>query len=204
MPSITYKPGSVRSVIEPIESLTELTFAVQATFDWFLGRGVWRIGLERNRPLDGSCIIMGTALETPGPCRISNVCTLGGAVKQGVIPASIPENKLFRKNQHGIFAQPDIQHGQHQVYLEKQDEAVLANQDLFNDVPIGQITLATASLIVGFFFRGVRSVRFQLSQKNQETAIKHNMPAKEFLEYLQLNESEQQLFPYDLAVSSLG
>lgn len=187
---ITYTPDKCTANIDGRVPLTHLAFAVESIASYFFGCAVSRFACERTSPHHPDCQLTFTALDEPGPMRLSKVASVGSAVREGLWPRKIPENACFqaeenriRKNK--IDAEPisqQITFYAPEEYL--QSSCIIVGHEYKSDAPLSEIAYGMSDMFTGLFALGVKKIKWQGSLLGSQLHFSHNLDNKQILGFL--------------------
>lgn len=165
-------PQEIFITLENSEKLPMLSFGLQTAMEYLLGSGVWRFELARYKMENGTTHLRFNALVPNKGLTYSKCQQLEPLFDSGFFPMSIPTAELWQNEDKS--AKPD-----NRMYNNYKEGTVISIPDLRVDcdpehpelgVPtIGFLSFGLSDNIVGFFAMGVRTARFQISQKVMQT-----------------------------------
>jgi hypothetical protein len=198
MNSITYGESNVAIVCLPGSSLPELAFALEFASNNFCGRGIYRWDVERERGESGACIVNLVSLmpdNKPRPLKISQVAQLGGAVQQGIIPATLPLKESFRFDKESPRLAKDGQHRQRKLFsFVSPDvgwaESIIESHDIDPHQTLSTYSFGFADMVVGLFALGVKNLKYQMTRGTTQLYIKHKLTDEQLIRYFQANGND--------------
>lgn len=172
--------GEISVTVGGKRPLPELSFAIQTAVGWFLGSGVWRFEFGRYRLDNGDCKIVLRPLVTPAALQCSAISQLGALLEGGLVPRSVPQGEEWHR--HMVGGQREAADGMNRVY-DSDEGSLFVHQDINPSASIADLAFAMADQITGFFWRGVKTGRFQVSQALMEVWFNKHMDEKEVVRY---------------------
>jgi hypothetical protein len=199
MENISYSTSSCHIVCSADSLLPELALAMEFISNHFMGRGVYRWSIERDKNTDGHCVVEAQSLmapsEMPKILQISQVAPLGMAVHNKILPYNIPLKESFL---FGANTEPLAYDGQNRRRLfcsqsEDWTESIIESRDVNPTVQLSMLSWGFADMTVGLFALGVRSLKYQISQKTSQIYIKHKLDEKRLCKYFQSQASDYNI-----------
>lgn len=194
--NIEYSPNKIRCMLGLDAKLADMSFAIESTVNYFFGRSVYRWSLERGHLPQKRFIITANALCIPTEMLLSQVAPVEYAVKSGVLPRKFKEHELWDRTGNSSSDKwlPDGQHRLVNTFQEGDfTVSIVHTKQLIPSMPLGHLSYGLADMISGFFYRGVKFVKWQGSYSDTQLYIRHHMSHDEIREYLQSKESDYDL-----------
>jgi hypothetical protein len=154
--------------------LTELSFGLKAYIEFFIGSGCWQFEFGRYKLDNKDCKVVVHPLHPLGALRVSSVTQVGGLVQAGLIPRSLTPWDL--NTQYAAD-------GPHRVNKEGNEGTIINIPHIRPEIPLASISFALSDQIVGFFWKGARTVRYQLSLKLAQVWFGYGMSNKELTKF---------------------
>ena len=191
--AITYTPDKCIANIDGRVPLTHLSFAVESIASYFFGCAVSRFECERTSPHHPDCQLIFTALDEPGPMRLSKVASVGSAVREGLWPRQIPENACFqaeanriRKNK--IEIEPITQQMTFFAAEEHPAACIIMGHEYKSDAPLSEIAYGMSDMFTGLFAIGIKKIKWQGSLMGSQLYFNHNSENAQILNFLRSNK----------------
>lgn len=209
--TITYDSDSCAIGCQHGTGLTELAFALEFACNNFVGRGIYRMAVER--PARGNkfsqAFVKSLMPDEFRPMLVSQTILLGDAVKQGVILSDIPIKNSFR---FGIENMTEIvkslgdgqtRFGTARLFSSNVSgwaETIIESKDISPDQQMSIYSYGFADMVVGLFALGVRDIKYQITQKTCQLYIKHKLPDAKLIDFFR---QEGSAYPVNMLVEKL-
>ena len=154
--------------------LTELSFGLQAYIEFFLGSGCWQFEFGRYKLENKDCKVIVRPLIPLGALRVSNVTQVGGLVEMGLLPRSCTPWDLSTQ-----YASD----GPHRVNKEGSEGTIIEIHNIRPEIPLSSLSFGLSDQIVGLFWKGTRTIRYQLSLNLAQVWFGFGMSNKELIKF---------------------
>lgn len=139
--NVVYERGAVQAIMLPDHHVSWLSFMIEQAFQWFLGKGIWRMTIVRRRLDDGRIELrMESDGVTPKPLSFAAIAELGTLLRQGFIPAGLEAS-----------------------YELAPESSVVSSEELKLSLSLAFLGYGFSDMLAAFFLRGVENARYQIS-----------------------------------------
>lgn len=141
----------------PDTFLTEYSYGIETAINWFFGRGVYKLKIERSK-VDRNQVVTVTPLSKPREFTFSQVCSIGTLVSEGFWPRDLSEDERWRVPNEN---RNEIRDGQHRIWRSDNECSIIQSFGKSPDTPMAIISYGLADIATGMFWHGAKWVKFQ-------------------------------------------
>ena len=164
-----FLPSQVVAVLSPDETLGGLSFSLEMALEWFLGRGITSLSVERTKGMEGHCFLTINALSEPKPMAFSGCTPLADLVEQNYFPKKI-------EKEWKIEGQEKIGDGE---TVFKQGSLLLTR-----DNTMALLAYSVGDVITGFFSRGCTKIKQQFSVEMTQIWFNYGMSPEQLKQWM--------------------
>lgn len=159
---VTYERGGIRAVLLPDHHVSWLSFAVEQGLQWFIGKGIWKMTVERRRLPDGRIeLLMESDGVEPKALSFSGAALIKHIAQEGFIPASLD-----------------------QPYQIVDEGTVVASEGLDQEMTLSFLAYGFSDMIAAFFLGGVECARYQISADRAQLWVDIGMSREQLAAFI--------------------
>jgi len=148
MLSINTNGQHLEITASPDTKLTRLSYALQAALAWFVGQGMHRVAMERQKSHDGTCKITVTSDLQPSADIHSVITDINELARAGLLEKHIADRDRWADDVGSA--------------------TLLRPRELRATLTLADLAFGVADMVVFMFQRRVTSIRWQLARSEMQ------------------------------------